>query len=318
VSDAYHGRHVLVLGGSGFLGTNLTRRLAAAGAQVTMTSAHALGIGMPARNVRHVMWQAGDMDGLRALVQGTEVVFSLFGRSGAVRSLREPDADLSVNCGGQLAVLEAVRTERPDAKVIFPGSRLQFGRVNALPVDESHAMEPLDLYGVHKLASEQYHRIYHRVHRLRTTTLRITNPYGPGQPADRRAYGFVNGLVHRALVGEALTIFGDGRQLRDVVYIDDVTAALMAVAATTGTDGEVYNLGSGAGVPLVAIAEMIVRLAGRGRIEYTPWPAMAEIIETGDFVADVSKLTKTVDWRPQVSLEEGLARTIAASREGAA
>lgn len=304
----YCGRRVLVLGGSGFLGANLSRRLVEGGAEVTTTGTRAAVASGPAR---HVVWQASDADGARALVREAEVVFSLFGRSGAVRSVREPVADLGVNCGGQLAVLEAVRRENPAAKVVFPGSRLQFGRVSELPTPETHPMEPLDVYAVHKLAGERYHRIYHRAFGLRTTVLRITNPYGAGQLSDRRDYGFVNAMVQRALAGETITIFGDGRQLRDVIYVDDLVEAMLAAAATPATDGEAYNVGSGIGTPLVEIAETIVRLAGRGRIEHTAWPPLAEAVESGDFVADVAKLGKTVDWRPRVDLHEGLARTIA-------
>lgn len=312
----YRDRCVLVLGGAGFLGMNLCRRLVEAGASVTATSTRASAATPP--GVRHVRWDAADADGVRPLVADADVVFSMFGRSGAVRSVREPAADLAINGAGHLAVLEAVRRERPVAKVVFPGSRLSYGRVSEVPVSESHPMEPLDVYAVHKLAGERYHQIYHRVHGLRTTVLRITNPYGPGQPADRREYGVVNAMVQRALAGGTLTIFGDGRQLRDVVYIDDVTEALLAAAATRATDGEVYNLGSGVGVPLVDVARAIVRLAGRGRVEHGPWPPLAELVETGDFVADVAKLGKTIDWRPRVTLDEGLARTIAAYRGAAA
>lgn len=308
----YRGRRVLVLGGSGFLGANLSRRLVEAGARVTATTTRHRADA--AAGVRLVTWESSDADALRELVRDVDVVFSVFGRSGAVRSVEEPWGDLLANCGGQLAVLEAVRREGARAKIVFAGSRLQFGRVGELPVGESHPMEPLDVYGIHKLAGEHYHRVYHRVHGLRTTVLRITNPYGPGQPADRRAYGFVNAMVHRAVAGEALTVFGDGRQLRDVIYIDDVIEAFLAAAATTATDGEAYNVGSGVGVPFLEIAETIVRVAGRGRIELAPWPPVAEAVETGDFVADVSKLGKAVDWRPRVSLGDGLARTVAAYR----
>ena len=311
--EFYRGRRVLVLGGTGFLGSNLCARLVDSGAVVTATGTRAPAADAEA-SIRAVRWEAPDREALGPLVRGADVVFSVFGRSGAVRSIQEPLADLEVNGAGQLAVLETVRRERPDAKVVFAGSRLQFGRINDLPARESDAMEPLDLYGIHKLTAEHYHRVYHRVYGLRTTVLRLTNPYGPGQAADGRGYGFVNGMVQRALTGEPLTIFGEGRQLRDLVYIDDAMAAFLSVGATDSTDGEAYNVGGGVGIPLLEIARAIVRGVGGGRVEHAPWPAVAQAIETGDFVADVSKIAKAVDWRPRVAVDDGLARTIAAYR----
>lgn len=314
---AYADRRVLILGGTGFIGVNLARRLVQAGADVTVTSSTDRGLRERIQGVRSVTWEVRDRDGLRRLVAATDVIFSLVGHSGAVRSIREPWADLEVNCEGQLTLLEAMRTERVEAKVVFPGSRLQFGRVTELPVTESHPMEPLDLYGTHKLTGEKYHVLYHRVHGLRTTVLRITNPYGPGQPADRTDYGFVNWLIQRALGGEPLTIFGDGRQLRDLLYVDDLTDALLAAGASPATDGDVYNIGSGVGVSIAEVAETIVKIVGGGRIEHVPWPPLALAVETGDFVADISKFRKAVGWRPQIELREGLERTVAAYRKAA-
>ena len=138
----------------------------------------------------------------------------------------------------------------------------------------------------------------------------MTNPYGAGQPSERTAYGIVNRLIHLALAGETLTIYGDGRQLRDYIYIDDAVAALLTAGASEATDGRVYNVGSGVGTPLVEMAHAIVRLTGRGRIALVPWPTLAEQIETGDFVADVSRMRADTGWTPRTPLVEGLRRTI--------
>lgn len=314
MSSWYAGKRVLILGGTGFLGVNLTRRLVECGALVTVTTSSDLRQRERLPGLTVVTWEVRDREGLRRLVSGTDVIFSLVGHSGAARSMLEPWADLEVNCEGQLTFLEAVRAEYPSAKIVFPGSRLQFGRARWLPVDESHPMEPLCLYGAHKLAGENYHLLYHRVYGLRTTVLRITNPYGPGQPPDRTDYGFVNWMVQQALAGRPLTIYGDGEQLRDFIFVEDLVDAMLMAGENSSTDGEAYNIGCGTGVSIRSVAELIVRTVGSGRVEHVPWPPLAQAIETGDFVADYSKFQKAVGWYPGVTLDEGIARTVRAYR----
>src|SRR5207244_11889361 len=117
-------------------------------------------------------------------------------------------------------------------------------------------------------------------HGFRGTTLRTTNPYGPGQPRDRQAYGVINFLIHRALAGEPLPIYGDGAQLRDYVYIGDVVRALMAAGSDARSDGRIYNVGSGVGTRMIDAARLIVTIAGGGRVESRPWPPIAKAIDT--------------------------------------
>src|SRR5262249_62055976 len=142
---------------------------------------------------------------------------------------------------------------------------------------------------------------YPRLFGIRPVLARLTNPYGPGQPRARTAYGVVNRMIHLALGGEALPIFGDGRQQRDYIYIDDAVEALLALAASDTAEG-VYNVGTGAGTALVDMARAIVAIAGSGRIEHVEWPPLAEQIETGDFIADVSRIRRDVGWRAAVTL----------------
>lgn len=305
-----------VIGGLGFLGVNLTAALVARGARVTVLTLarerHAEQVrNFEAQGVRVVEGDVRDLGLLVRLVPDQQVIFNLAGQSGAVRSMEDPWTDLDVNCRGALVLLEAVRAAGSGAKIVVAGSRLEYGRPATLPVTEDTPGEPLCLHAVHKRTVEEYLRLYGRLFGVRYAVARVTNPYGPGQPHGRTAYGVINRLIHLALAGETLTIYGDGRQLRDYVHVDDVVKALIALAESSEADGRAYNVGSGVGTRLVDVARALVAMAGRGRVEHVAWPPLAEQIETGDFVADISRIQQELGWTPAIGLREGLERTMA-------
>jgi UDP-glucose 4-epimerase len=122
-------------------------------------------------------------------------------------------------------------------------------------------------------------------------------------------------MIHLALAGEPLPIYGDGLQRRDYIYVDDAVDALVTLGAAADASGRrLYNVGTGVGTPLVDMARAIVAAAGGGHLQFVPWPPLAEQIETGDFVADVSRIGRELGWAPAVTLEEGLRRTVAGTR----
>jgi UDP-glucose 4-epimerase len=264
-----------------------------------------------ARGVRIVEGDLRDAQAMARALAGQQVVFNLAGESGAVRSMEDPWADLDVNCRGNLVLLEALRSVNRAAKLVFVGSRLQYGRQATQPVNEEQAPDPLCLHAIHKLTVEKYLRLYRSLFGLRFTIARVTNPYGPGQPSGRTAYGVVNRLIQLALADQALTIYGDGTQRRDYVHVDDVVSALIRLSESTASDGRAFNVGSGVGTRMIDMASAIVGIAGGGRIEHVPWPPLAEQIETGDFVADVSRIRDELGWAPALSLGDGLRKTIA-------
>jgi UDP-glucose 4-epimerase len=309
---------VCVVGGFGYIGSNLTAALVDAGAAVTIVTPvrdrhRPAAARVESAGGRVVEGDVREIAVMRAAAAGQDVVFNVSGQSGAVQSVERPAVDLDVNCAGNLALLEAVRLESPRAKVVFAGSRLVYGAPRALPVGEDHPIVPLCPHGVHKAMVEHYLAIYGRLHGLRATTLRITNPYGPGQPTGRSAYGVINFLIHRALADQPLPIYGDGSQLRDYVFLDNVVDAMLRVGADGASDGRVYNIGSGVGTTMLETARMIVEIAGTGRIEHQPWPPLVREIDTGHFVADVRRIGSEVGWRPTVTLRDGLRLTISAS-----
>jgi len=252
-----------------------------------------------------------DQQLLEKIVAGRQLIFNLSGQSGAVRSMEDPWTDLDVNLRGNLVLLEALRARNRDAKVVFAGSRLQYGHVDRLPAGEDAPQDALCLHAIHKQTVEKYLDLYSRLFGVRYSVARITNPYGPGQPSARTAYGVINRMIHLAIEDRALTIYGEGTQLRDYVHVDDVVAALATIAAAPAADGRAYNVGSGTGTQLVDLAAQVIAIAGGGRIEHVEWPALAQQIETGDFIADISRLQRELGWTPAITLHDGLERTVA-------
>ena len=307
---------VLVIGGLGFIGVNLTERLVADGRTVTVVTpsraTHAdAAAAFESRGAVIVEGDLRDPAAMAKAVAGQAIVFNLAGESGAVRSMEDPWTDLDVNCRGNLVLLEALRHGNPVAKLVFVGSRLEYGRQASQPVHEDQAPDPLCLHAIHKLTVEKYLRLYGSLFGLRYTIARVTNPYGPGQPAGRTAYGVVNRLIHLALAGGTLSIYGDGSQQRDYIHVDDLVSALVSLAASPASDGRAFNVGSGDGTRMIDMARAIIDLAGGGRVEHVAWPALAEQIETGDFVPDISRIRAEIGWAPGISLHDGLRKTIA-------
>jgi UDP-glucose 4-epimerase len=316
MTPAYSNRRVLVAGGLGFIGMHLAGRLRDAGARVTVTT-RSVAAGpdraatLAAKGVAIVEADLRDAEPMRRAVRDQDLVFNLAGRSGAALSMDDPWTDLDVNCRGNLVLLEALRIVNPHAKLVFVSSRLAYGSSGAEPAGEARPPAPLCVHAVHKLAAEHYVRVYGRVYGVRFAIARLTNPYGPGQPHGRTAYGVVNRLIHLAVADETLIIFGDGRQLRDYLYVDDAVGALLRIGEEEKANGRTYNVGSGIGTPLLDMARTIIAVAGGGRIELVPWPPLAARIETGDFVASIARIRRELGWEPSTALTEGLRRTVA-------
>ena len=315
----YRGRRVLVLGGLGFIGSHMTRALTELDAAVSVVTEHRgrhveSAAAFEALGVRVVESDAADPASMRAAVGGQDVVVHLACRASAVRSVLDPLTDLRVNCGGVLAVAEAMRTEAPTARLVFAGSRLAYGAPLRLPVSEDHPHRPLCPHGVHQSAIERYLEMYGRLYGLQWTLLRIATAYGPGGPAGRSAYGVLNYFVHEAVAGRAIVVYGDGSVLRDYVFVRDVVAALLLAGAHPRAVSSVFNVGSGTGVPLIDAARGVIEAAGSGRIEHRPWPPLDQGIETGSFVADVNRIREVLGWECTVAFRDGLRTTVAAAR----
>jgi UDP-glucose 4-epimerase len=192
---------------------------------------------------------------------------------------------------------------------VYAGTRQVYGRPTYLPVDENHSLIPLDNNGVSKQAGEMYHIVYHRVHGMATCVLRMTNVYGPRMRIKDDHLTFIGWWFHQLLTGKDIEIFGDGRQIRDLNYVDDVVNALLLCAAHPAARGKIYNLG-GEPVDLLNLARLMVEGNGGGQYVIVPFPENRKRIDVGDYYGDYTLIKTEVGWQPQTTLREGIARLL--------
>jgi len=311
------GARVVVFGGSGFLGGHLASTLFGRGADVVLVDLRepaANPCGMP-----FVLADATDTDAVSSVVDGADAVFAFAGGLGALGSTANPVADLRSTCEAQLVLLDAVERVCPDAAVVMPGSRLEYGVPHYLPVDEAHPLEGTSPYAIHKSACAEYYRLHHSTSGLHAVSLRLSNPYGPRLPGDaaRAGFGVLNWFIDRALADEAILLYGGGQQLRDFVHVDDVVSASILAAATPEAGGLALNIGSGEGVSLAAAAELIVQACGTGSVDSeAEWPEDAAAVETGDFYFNVDQARAVLGYSPGTGLAEGIAGLVDSMRKG--
>lgn len=314
-------RHVLVWGGTGFIGRALLPALIAGGDRVTVLSRKDLyGLGQRYPKVR-VLETGLTVDSnakavLRESVRDAELVFNVSGSSGAVSSNQNPLASLQENCIWQLEFLDACSTAGHRLHVVLASTRLVYGRPRSLPIGEAHTLSPESIYAAHKLCIEHYHQIHALQGAITYTICRISNPYGVDEHGLGKNHGIINQMILNALLHKPLIIFGDGRQIRDYIHAYDLVRALLLCGEQRTALNEVFNIGSGEGVSMVDAALLIGRIAD-APIMFSPWPKLYELVETGDFVNSIEKARRLLGFIPKLSFKDGIKeaiRSIKASR----
>lgn len=305
-------KRVLIIGGLGFIGKNLFGFLTAAGHEVSMVAPSInSGDGFVTDKIRKqiAIGSILDVPFIEQHIKGYDVIFSLAGISGVADSLKSPYHDLNTNLPGHLNVLEACRKFNPKVLLIFPSTRLVYGKPNYLPVDETHPLNPESVYAIHKHTVESYYLLYQRLYQLNAIVLRISNPYGPYQMAGRH-HGVLNLLIHNALNRHSVDIYGDGHQQRDFLYADDLSSLLEKIMHVEVCVGKVFNIGFGSGISIRDAAEIIAGQITDTKINFKPWPEMEHKVETGSYVSNISLIQSLTGWNPVVGFKEGIKKTI--------
>lgn len=315
-TDQYNGRNVLIIGGLGFIGSNLAARLVTLGARVMIIDSLIPEYGGNLFNIEPFkdkvtvnIADVRDEHSMRYLVQGHEFLFNLAGQTSHLDSMQNPETDLDINCRAQLKILEACRKRNPSIKIVFASTRQVYGKPEYLPVDEKHPVSPADVNGINKLAGERYHLLYNNVYGIRSTVLRLTNTIGPRMRVKDARQTFLGIWIRLLVEGKPFEVW-DGHQLRDFTYVDDAVDALLMAAISEQAYGQVFNLGADQVISLKKLAELLVIVYGRGAYQEQTFPADRKRIDIGDYYADDSLIRNTLGWVPEVPLEEALKRTI--------
>lgn len=307
---------VLITGGAGFVGINATASLLEAGWTVTLLD-DLSGAGSE-RNLAFARAEFGarlafiradvrDRAALRSAVQGQDAILHLAAQVAVTTSIVDPMADFEVNAGGTLNLLEAVRAHAPEAALIYASTNKVYGQLVGVqrPVDETQALDFHSPYGCSKGAADQYVRDYARIFGLRTVVLRQSCIYGPHQYGTEDQ-GWLAHFVHSALLRRPITIFGDGRQVRDLLDVRDL-CGLYAIALDRidACAGQAFNIGGGPtnACSLLDAIESIAQLTGL-RAQYSfagPRPGDQQF-----YVSDITRVVRVLGWQPQIGVQAGL------------
>ena len=320
--DGFRDREVLITGGLGFIGSNLAIALVDLGARVTVLDAMRDDHGGNIFNVEPIRDRVAinfsdvrDESSLQYLVRGKDYIFHLAGQNDHVLSLTNPFPDIDINIKGSAMLLETCKRVNRDARLIYSGTRGEYGPAAMLPVGEDQPMRPRGIYELSSLTAQQLFQIYHDNHGVRSITLRLTNIYGERAQMRHSRFGVANWFVRLALDNEAIPVFGDGLLLRDFVYVQDAVEAMLRCAVTESAYGQVFNVGNSHASNFRELAETVVRVAGSGRWQLAPFSPERAAQEPGDFCSDIRKIGRVVGWRPVTSLEDGITKTVAFYRK---
>ena len=298
---------ILVTGGAGFLGSALANRLVRAGHTVRVLDD--LSAGDPARLDPQVTFMRGDVSDvpkLWTLLQGVDCVYHLAARVSVPESILYPRDYNAVNVGGTVAVMEAMR-DAGVKRVVLTSSGAVYGEQEQQPVREDLFPNPSSPYAVSKLAAEHYVRTIGALWGIETLILRVFNAYGPGQSLPPAHAPVIPQLLKQALGGGSLVVFGDGRQSRDYVYVEDVADGLVSGATAKNVDRQIINIGSGTDVSVNALVDKIRRVTGR-KVE--PLHSGAQSGGVSRLCADITKAQRLLNFAPRVDLDTGLRLTL--------
>ena len=315
--DSFKNKKVLITGGLGFIGSNLAIKLAAMGAEVTLLDAMIEGLGGNPFNIESIKDKVSinfsdirNKSSMNYIVRNKDYIFHLAGQNDHVLSLTNPFPDIDINVKGSLVLLEACKRYNRNAKLIYTGTRGEYGSAVRLPVNEDSSINPKGVYELTSLTAQKLFKIYNDNIGIRSFTLRLTNIYGKRAQMKHSRFGVANWFIRQALDNETIKVFGDGSILRDFLYADDAVDAILMCALCENAYGEVFNVGRDKPYNFLELAKTIIDIADNGSWKLTPFSPERAAQEPGNYYSDISKIKKIIGWEPKTELKEGLKETI--------
>ena len=307
LQDSFAAARCLVTGGAGFIGSNLSRTLLECGADVVVLDDFSTGRRdhLPEHpRLRVVENDLSRCPNLEDFTNGVDYVFHMAAQVGNVKSIEAPVRDAETNVVGTVRLIDACR-RAPIKRFVYSSSSAIFGEADRLPIEEDHPVNPLSFYALSKLTAEKYVRLAATLLSMPTVSLRYFNVYGT--PMEDNEYtGVISIFLRRLEQGQPLVIYGDGAQVRDFVYVDDIVQANLR-AACNGRAGSVYNIGTGRSTSIEELAELLMDLTStRVPVHHAEFRA-GEVCRS---TADISRAKSELGFSPVHSLREGLSRVL--------
>ena len=308
----FKNKEILITGGYGFIGSNLCLKLLDLGSKVTVFDNMFTGYGankfnLPKshKNLDIIIGDTRDKDSIEKAILSKDIIFNLAGQLGHLESMQDPWNDLSINVESQINLLESCRKFNPYVKIIYTSTRQVYGKPNYLPVDENHPISPVDVNGINKLAAEKYFILYNKLYNINSTILRVTNTYGPRLRIIDGKQTFIGVWLRNAIEKKPIIIFGNGSQIRDLTYIDDLIHIMLLTAMSDKTCGEILNVG-GERISLLELAKLFQKIRPNISYDLVEFPENLKSIDIGNYYANDTKLKTVLGWENQVSLLDGL------------
>ena len=321
----YKNKSVLITGGLGFIGSNLALRALAEGARITIVDSSVEGCGANPANIQSVRARVklipldiGQPDEFVEDIRSADMIFNLAGEISHLHSMEFPERDLELNVQSQLRFLNVVRHVAPGLRVVYAGTRQIYGAPAYLPVDEHHPVQPVDFNGIHKYAATMYHQMLTRAGYLDAVVLRLTNVYGPRMALHIPTQGFLSTYLRRMVMGGELEVFGDGTQLRDLLYVDDAVEAFLLAGVAKVLPSRSYNVGGPEALEMREIARICAETADGLPVRYREFPAELKKIDIGSYYTDSSRIGRELGWKARVRFTEGIHKTLEYCRVHAA
>lgn len=294
----------MITGATGFIGTHLIRSLKSNGVSVIALVRPDT---RPELSVRTIEAALHDVSALTRAMQGVDIVYHLAGTGSPATAPSHYDSMIQTNISGTLNVLSAA-VEAGVSRVILASSASVYGSLSSSALHEDMIPQPVSVYGITKLATEQLGDMFTRTFGLSTVALRLFNVYGPGDDRNGRDAQLIPTLLKRIREGKPCTIYGDGKQTRDFIYIDDAVRALVLAGVVDDTQHMILNVGTGSAV---RISDLLPALANTIGVQPSIMLAPSRPGEVRHSVADTGRMSAVLRFRPAITIEEGLAWYIA-------
>lgn len=319
VKEEYEGSNVLVIGGQGFIGSNLTQILVKLKSKITVVDSLDHNCGSSPVNFKgiedKITFHQEDICNkvfTDKIVRGQKYIYNFAGQLDHHLSLIDPLSDQHNNATAALTLLQSCAEYNPEAIILYAGTRGVYGNVpqKKQPVTENVCPLPLDINGANKLAADYYHQVFHKVYNLNTVVLRLTNTYGPRQSLKKPGMGFITQFLKRAFANKAIEIYGTGEQKRDMMYIWDVLNAFVTASLKKQCFGNIYNL-AGENLSVRSVAKKIISYVKSGSpLRFRPYPDHWDKIEIGNYRANDNRFKKDAKWARKIDFDKGLEDTI--------